>query len=167
MAGLTMAAVVFPQAMAYAALAGLPVQVGFYVSIVPMLVYALLGTSRALSVSTTSTLAILTAVGLADLHAGADPGRALATASALAALVGLTLIAASLLRLDFLADFLSEPVLAGFKAGTGLVIASTQLSKVLGVPVSRGMTFFEPSARRWRSSGPSTSRRSHSLAPRS
>ena len=141
MAGLTMAAVVFPQAMAYAALAGLPVQVGFYVSIVPMLVYALLGTSRALSVSTTSTLAILTAVGLADLHAGADPGRALATASALAALVGLALIAASLLRLDFLADFLSEPVLAGFKAGTGLVIASTQLSKVLGVPIE-GHDFF-------------------------
>ena len=141
MAGFTMAAVVFPQAMAYAALAGLPVQVGFYVSIVPMLVYALLGTSRALSVSTTSTLAILTAVGLADLHAGADPGRALATASALAALVGLALIAASLLRLDFLADFLSEPVLAGFKAGTGLVIASTQLSKVLGVPIE-GHDFF-------------------------
>jgi SulP family sulfate permease len=134
-AGLTMAAVVFPQAMAYADLAGLPVQVGLYVSIVPMLVYALLGTSRPLSVSTTSTLSILTGVGLAHAGVGLDPARALALGSALGALVGLVLLAAAALQLGFLADFISEPVLTGFKAGTGLVIASTQLSKVLGVEV--------------------------------
>ena len=75
-AGLTTAAVVIPQAMAYATIAGLPVQVGLYVATVPMLVYALLGTSRPLPVSTTSTLAALTAAAVASA-AGGDPDRAL------------------------------------------------------------------------------------------
>jgi high affinity sulfate transporter 1 len=136
-----MAAVVFPQAMAYASLAGLPVDVGLYVSIVPMLVYALLGTSRPLSVSTTSTLSILTAGGLATADVAGDPARALAVGAELGALVGIVLLGAAALRLGFLADFISEPVLTGYKAGTGLVIASTQLSKVLGIPV-HGHNFF-------------------------
>jgi high affinity sulfate transporter 1 len=140
-AGLTMAAVVFPQAMAYAALAGLPVEAGLYVSIVPMLLYGLLGTSRALSVSTTSTLAILTAGGLAQLGVAGDAARALSVGAELGAMVGIVLLGAAALRLGFLADFISEPVLAGYKAGTGLVIASTQLSKVLGVPVQEHRFF--------------------------
>src|ERR671911_558090 len=109
-AGLTTCAVVIPQAMAYATIAGLPVQVGLYVATVPMLVYAVAGTSRPLSVSTTSTLAALAA-------------------------------AAVVLRLGFMADFISAPVLAGFKAGTGLLIAAGQLGKILGVP-QEGDSFF-------------------------
>jgi sulfate permease, SulP family len=141
LAGLTTAAVVIPQAVAYASLAGLPVQVGLYVATVPMLAYALLGSSRPLSVRSTSTISILTAGALVDAGAANDPGRAAATASLLALLVGAMLAAAGLLRLGFLADFISSPVLAGFKAGMGLVIAASQLGKVLGVPVE-GDSFF-------------------------
>jgi sulfate permease, SulP family len=139
-AGVTTAAVVIPQAMAYATIAGLPVQVGLYVATVPMLVYALLGTSRPLSVSTTSTISALTAAAVTVAAAG-DPSRALVAASTLAVLVGALLLLAGLLRLGFLADFISAPVLAGFKAGTGLLIAAGQLGKVLGVP-QEGDSFF-------------------------
>jgi sulfate permease, SulP family len=88
LAGLTTAAVVVPQAVAYASLAGLPVQVGLYVAIVPMVAYALLGTSRPLSVSSTSTISILTAGALVEAGAADDAGRAAATAALLALLVG-------------------------------------------------------------------------------
>jgi len=141
LAGLTTAAVVVPQAVAYASLAGLPVEVGLYVAIVPMVAYALVGSSRPLSVSSTSTISILTAGALVEAGADGDPGRAVATASLLALLVGGFLAAAGLLRLGFLADFISSPVLAGFKAGMGLYIAASQLGKVLGVPVE-GDSFF-------------------------
>jgi sulfate permease, SulP family len=141
LAGLTTAAVVSPQAVAYASLAGLPVQVGLYVATVPMAAYALLGSSRPLSVSSTSTISILTAGALTEAGAAGDAGRAAATAALLALLVGGILVAAGALRLGFLADFISSPVLAGFKAGMGLVIAASQLGKVLGVPV-QGQEFF-------------------------
>jgi MFS superfamily sulfate permease-like transporter len=141
LAGITTAAVVVPQVVAYASLAGLPVQVGLYVATVPMVVYALVGTSRPLSVSSTSTISILTAGALVDTGAADDPSRAVAAASLLALLVGGILAIAGLLRMGFLADFISSPVLAGFKAGMGLVIAASQLGKVLGVPVE-GDTFF-------------------------
>jgi high affinity sulfate transporter 1 len=141
LAGLTTAAVVVPQAVAYASLAGLPVQVGLYVATVPMVAYALVGTSRPLSVSSTSTISILTAGALVEVGAAADAGRAAATAALLALLVGGILAVAGLLRLGFLADFISSPVLAGFKAGMGLVIAASQLGKVLGIPVE-GDSFF-------------------------
>jgi sulfate permease, SulP family len=141
LAGLTTAAVVVPQAVAYASLAGLPVQTGLYVATVPMVAYALVGTSRPLSVSSTSTISILTAGALVEAGAADDPGRAAATAALLALLVGGMLVVAGLLRLGFLAEFISSPVLAGFKTGMGLVIAASQLGKVLGVPVE-GDTFF-------------------------
>lgn len=141
LAGLTTAAVVVPQAVAYASLAGLPVEVGLYVATVPLVAYALVGTSRPLSVSSTSTISILTAGALVEVGAAGDPGRAAATASLLALLVGGILLAAGVLRLGFLADFISSPVLAGFKTGMGLVIAASQLGKVLGVPVE-GDSFF-------------------------
>ena len=141
LAGLTTAAVVVPQAVAYASLAGLPVEVGLYVATVPMVAYALVGTSRPLSVSSTSTISILTAGALVEVGAAGDPGRAAGTAALLALLVGGILTAAGLLRLGFLADFISSPVLAGFKTGMGLVIAASQLGKVLGVSVE-GDNFF-------------------------
>jgi SulP family sulfate permease len=141
LAGLTTAAVVIPQAVAYASLAGLPVQAGLYVATVPMVAYALVGSSRPLSVSSTSTISILTAGALTAAGAAGDAGPAAATAALLALLVAVFLLAAGLLRLGFLADFISSPVLAGFKAGMGLVIAASQLGKVLGVPVE-GQEFF-------------------------
>lgn len=97
-AGVTTAAVVFPLSRAYATIAGLPVQMGLYVAMVPMLAYAMLGTSCPLSVSTTSTIAALTAAAVGGA-ADEDPATALATASALAALPGLLLFLTGLLRL--------------------------------------------------------------------
>ena len=132
-AGLTAAAVVIPKCMAYAVVAGLPVQAGLYVAFVPMLVYALTGTSRMLSVSTTTTLTILTATQLARAVPDADPTRLMAAAATLALLTGVVLIVAGLLRLGFLANFISDPVLTGFKAGIGLVIVVDQAPKLLGI----------------------------------
>jgi high affinity sulfate transporter 1 len=132
-AGLTAAAVVVPKAMAYATIAGLPLQVGLYTAIVPMVVYALLGTSRPLSVSTTTTIAILTAAELGRAAPGGDPGSLVGAAATLATLVGILLVVASALRLGFVANFISEPVLTGFKSGIGLVIVVDQVPKLLGV----------------------------------
>src|SRR6476646_4047470 len=137
-AGLTAAAVVIPKAMAYATIAGLPVQVGLYTALVPMVVYALLGTSRPLSVSTTTTIAILTGAELAQVVPGGDPATLIRTTATLALLVGGLLVAASVLRLGFVADFISEPVLIGFKAGIGLVIVLDQIPKLLGIHFPKG-----------------------------
>jgi SulP family sulfate permease len=89
------------------------------------------GSSRALSVSTTSTLAALTGAAVGTV-AGGDADRAIEAATTLAILTGVLLIGASVFKLGFIADFISQPVLAGFKAGTGLLIAVGQLGKVLG-----------------------------------
>jgi SulP family sulfate permease len=138
LAGATTAAVVIPQAMAYAGVAGLSVQVGLYCALVPMALYALLGTSRPLSVSTTSTISLLTAAAIATAPSGAHPAQ---VATLLALEVGALLFVAGVLRLGFVSDFISRPVLVGFKIGMGLSIAASQLGKVLGVDVE-GETFF-------------------------
>jgi SulP family sulfate permease len=142
-AGLTASAIVIPKAMAYATIAGLPLQVGLYTAFLPMLVYVLLGTSRVLSVSTTSTIAILGAAALGEAVQG-HPGVSLAGATAtLAILVGLILLAARVLRLGFLANFISDPVLTGFKAGIGFVIVVDQLPKLLGIKVHKEGFFLD------------------------
>jgi high affinity sulfate transporter 1 len=137
-AGLTAAAVVIPKAMAYATIAGLPVQVGLYTVFLPMIIYAVLGTSRVLSVSTSTTLAILVAAELSEVVPKGDPTALLTASAMLTLLVGAVLVLASLLRLGFIANFISEPVLIGFKAGIGLVIVADQIPKVLGIHLSRG-----------------------------
>ena len=136
-AGLTSAAVVIPKAMAFATIAGLPVQVGLYTAFLPMVIYALLGTSRVLSVSTTTTLAILTAAQLGEAIPNGDPGSLLTASAMLTLLVGAILVLASILRLGFVANFISEPVLIGFKAGIGVVIVLDQVPKILGVHFTR------------------------------
>jgi sulfate permease, SulP family len=136
-AGLTAAAVVLPKAMAYATVAGLPVSVGLYTAFVPMIVYALLGTSRVLSVSSTTTLAILVAAQLALVVPDGDPGRLITATATLTALTGGLLIAASILRLGFVANFISMPVLVGFKAGIGVVIVLDQVPKLFGMHISK------------------------------
>jgi len=140
-AGLTAAAVVIPQAMAYASIAGLPVQVGLYTAFVPMIVYAILGTSRTLSFSTTSTIAILTAAELALVAPQGGDVALLTAASTLAILVGVFLFLAGTLRLGFIANFISDPVLTGFKAGIGLVIVIDQIPKLFGFHIDKGPFF--------------------------
>lgn len=136
-AGLTAAAVVLPKAMAYATVAGLPVSVGLYTAFVPMIVYAFLGTSRVLSVSSTTTLAILAGTQLGLVVPDGDPARLITAAATLAALTGTLLIGASALRLGFVANFISTPVLTGFKAGIGLVIVLDQVPKLLGIHIAK------------------------------
>ena len=140
-AGLTAAAVVIPKAMAYATIAGLPVQVGLYTAFLPMVIYAVLGTSRPLSVSTTTTLAILAAAALGETVPDGAPASLLTASATLTLLVGVVLVLAALLRLGFVANFISEPVLIGFKAGIGLVIVLDQVPKLLGIHFPKG-TFF-------------------------
>src|ERR1051325_6705018 len=116
-AGLTAAAVVLPKAMAYATVAGLPVAVGLYTAFTPMILYALLGSSRVLSVSSTTTLAILTGTQLELLVPDGNPAKLITATATLTVLVGAILILARVMRLGFVANFISAPVLTGFKAG--------------------------------------------------
>jgi high affinity sulfate transporter 1 len=135
--GLTAAAVVLPKAMAYATVAGLSVAVGLYTCLVPMILYALLGSSRVLSVSSTTTLGILTGAELAIFAPDGDPAKLVIATATLTALVGTILLLARLLRLGFVANFISTPVLTGFKAGIGCVIVLDQLPKLLGIHVTK------------------------------
>jgi high affinity sulfate transporter 1 len=139
-AGATTAAVVIPQAMAYAAVAGLPVEVGLYCSLAAMLTYPLLGSSRPLSVTTTSSLAMLTATAVAAAAAVRPAASPVSIAVTLALLVGVFLLIARLLRLGFLANFISKPVLVGFQAGVGVAIIVGQLKAVLGVQIASRST---------------------------
>jgi SulP family sulfate permease len=140
-AGLTAAAVVLPKAMAYATVAGLPVEVGLYTALVPMVVYGLLGSSCVLNVSSTATLAILTGAELASVVPGGDPARMLTATATLAVLVGVLLLIARVLRLGFVANFISAPVLTGFKAGIGLVILLDQAPKLFGIHFTKSSFF--------------------------
>ncbi len=128
---------VLPKAMAYASVAGLPVAVGLYTAFIPMLIYALLGSSRVLSVSSTTTLAILAGTQLGLVVPDGDPARLLTASATLAALVGVMLMLAAVLRLGFVANFISTPVLTGFKAGIGLVIVLDQVPKLLGIHITK------------------------------
>src|SRR5512136_1270310 len=136
-AGLTAAAVVLPKAMAYATVAGLPVAVGLYTAFIPMVAYALLGSSRVLSVSSTATLAILTGAQLGLAVPDGDPAKLVTATATLTGLVGVMLLLARLMRLGFIANFISTPVLTGFKAGIGLVIVLDQVPKLLGIHITK------------------------------
>jgi len=141
-AGLTAAAVIIPKSMAYASIAGLPLQVGLYTAFLPMIIYALLGSSRVLSVSTTTTIAILTATQLDEVAPNGGVDALLVATATLTVLVGAMLALASLLRLGFVANFISQPVLIGFKAGIGVVIVLDQIPKLLGIHIPKG-TFLQ------------------------
>jgi SulP family sulfate permease len=133
-AGATVAAYLVPQVMAYATVAGLAPVVGLWAALVPMAVYAVLGSSRQLSVGPESTTALMTATALAPLAAG-DPGRYAALATVAALLVGAMCFVAGLVRLGFVADLLSHPVLIGYMAGVAAIMIGGQLGKVTGAPV--------------------------------
>lgn len=139
-AGATAAAVVIPQAMGYATVAGLPVEIGLYTCIFPMLVYALLGGSRRLSFSTTSTIVALT--GLALTTAGvAGAADAIPTVATLTFMVGVSLFLFRLIRLGWMLEAVSEAVVAGLKFGVGLTIIADQLPKLLGIESADGGFF--------------------------
>lgn len=132
LAGLTAGAVVVPQAMAYATIADLPVEVGLYTATVPMAVYALLGGSRAMSVSTTSTIATLTATTFVSAGVVADSKSIPADLVTLTLLVGAALLIARLARLGSLVEIINKPTLLGIQVGVGATVAVGQLPKLLG-----------------------------------
>ena len=121
-----------PQSLAYALLAGLPPEVGLYASILPLVAYALFGTSRTLSVGPVAVVSLMSAAAVARV---AEPGSPefLAAAMLLATLSGLILVIGGLLRLGFLANFLSHPVVSGFITASGILIAASQARHLLGV----------------------------------
>lgn len=133
-AGITVAAYLVPQVMAYATVAGLPPVVGLWAAIGPLAVYIPFATSRQLSVGPESTTALLTAVALAPIALG-DPDRYASLAAVLALLVGGLCMIGALARLGMLADLLSKPVLVGYLAGTAGMMIVGQLGRVTGVPV--------------------------------
>ncbi|MEZ4590390.1 MAG: solute carrier family 26 protein [Chloroflexota bacterium] len=141
LAGFIVAVMLVPQGMAYALLAGLPPQVGLYASILPLIIYGLLGSSRALAVGPVAIVSLLVATGIAPL---AEVGSAayLELAIVLALLVGVIQLVMGLVRLGFLVNFLSHPVLAGFTSAAALVIGVSQLKHLLGLATPR-LEFFE------------------------
>jgi SulP family sulfate permease len=136
LAGLIVATLLIPQAMAYALLAGLPPQVGLYASLLPLAVYALLGSSRYLSVGPSALLSLLIVTQVAALAAPGSP-RYLAFAMATALVVGVMQIAMGAARLGVLTNFLSQPVLSGFTSAAAVHIALSQMKHLLGVSLPR------------------------------
>jgi sulfate permease, SulP family len=139
-AGLSLAAFVIPESLAYASLAQLPPVTGLYCYLVAGIVYALFGTSGQLAVGPTSALAIVLASSVAAMG-GDDPSRAVAIGSAVALMVGMICVAGRFVGLANAAYFISNPVLIGFKTGAALYIASTQLPKLFGLEGATGNFF--------------------------
>ena len=134
--GLTVSAYLVPQALAYATLAGLAPVAGLWAALPPLVIYAFLGSSRQLSIGPESTTALMTAAVLVPVLGAADPGRYAAHAATLALLVGVICLVAGLLRLGFLANLLSRPVLVGYLAGIAAMMVASQLGRLTGVTVS-------------------------------
>jgi len=131
-AALIVTIMLIPQSLAYALLAGLPPEAGIYASIVPIVLYAMFGTSRALAVGPVAVVSLLTASAVGQVADQGTAGYAVA-ALTLAFLSGAFLMLMGVLRLGFLANFLSHPVIAGFITASGLLIATSQLKHILGV----------------------------------
>ncbi len=136
LAGLTVAAMLVPQAMAYAALAGMPPVTGLYAATVPLVAYALLGTSGQLAFGPVAIVSLLTASTLAPIADG-DPGAYVTLAGVLALMVGAIQVVLGLLRAGRLTTLLSHPVVSGFTSAAAIVIATSQLDKLLGVSIGR------------------------------
>jgi sulfate permease, SulP family len=131
-AGLTVGVMLIPQGMAYALIAGMPPVYGLYASLVPLVVYALLGTSRQLALGPVAMISLLVAAGVGPL-AGGDPQRYIELALLLALMVGVLQLTMGILRFGFLTNFLSHPVLAGFTSAAALIIGSSQLRHLMGL----------------------------------
>jgi MFS superfamily sulfate permease-like transporter len=139
--GVVVGAIMIPVAMAYAQMAGVPVQAGLYAAMVGMAVYAIFATSRHLKITTSSTMSIMSIAVVAPLAAG-DPAAFMALTSALALTVGIIMIVLGIAKLGFISDFLAKSVMTGYIFGVALLIAISQLPKIFGVPGGSG-SFFE------------------------
>ena len=148
-AALIVTVMLIPQSLAYASLAGLPAQIGLYASILPLMIYALFGTSRTLSVGPVAVASLMTAAALAPL-AQAGSAEYIMGAVVLALMSGLMLVLMGVLRLGFLANFLSHPVISGFITASGIVIAASQLKHVFGITGS-GHNLFDIGVSLWAS----------------
>ena len=140
LAGVTMAAILVPQAMAYALLAGLPPEIGLYAGILPIVVYAIFGSSLHLSVGPVALVSLLT---LTAISHSAPPGKEVETAGILALMVGAASLLMGLARIGFLVNYISQPVLLGFTAAAALIIASSQLASFTGADAERGENFVD------------------------
>ncbi len=129
-----------PQSLAYALLAGLPPEAGIYASIIPILLYAIFGTSRALAVGPVAVVSLMTAAAVGQVAEQGTMGYAVAALS-LALLSGVMLLAMGVFRMGFVANFLSHPVIAGFITASGVLIATSQLKHIFGV-TAHGHTLF-------------------------
>ena len=136
-AGITTAVMLIPQAMAYAMLAGLPPVIGLYASILPLLVYALLGTSRQLAVGPVAMVALLVSSGIGAMVSPGDIGRYVTLTIFLTLLVGIIQFSMGLFRLGFLTNFLSHPVISGFTSAAALIIGFSQLKHIVGINLPR------------------------------
>ena len=141
-AAFTIWALLVPEAMAYATLAGLPPEAGLYAAPLAMIGYAIFGTSRQLVVGPSSTVAVMSAV-VVGTFAIAGTEHYIALTAALAILMGVLFIAAGIFRLGFMADFMSRPVLSGLVVGIAITIVMGQLDKLLGYSVPESNGFFE------------------------
>jgi SulP family sulfate permease len=135
-AGLTVAVLLVPQGMAYAALAGMPPITGLYAGLVALVIYALFGTSSHLSYGPVAIIGLLTATGVGPL-AGGDPVRFAALAGTLAVMVGVLHLALGVLRFGAVVELIAHPVIVGFTGAAGIVIALTQAKDLLGVDIAR------------------------------
>jgi len=133
--GLTVAAYLVPQVMAYATLVGVPAINGLWAALPPLVLYAIFGTSRLMSAGPESTLALMTGTAIGPL-AGGDPVVYMSMCAVLAIMVGIMCLFAGLVRLGFLADLLSKPILAGYMAGLAVIMIASQLGKFTGAPVT-------------------------------
>jgi len=140
LAGLTVGAMLVPQGMAYAELAGMPPVTGFYAALLALVAYAVVGSSRHLGVGPEPGTAILAATGVGAIAAG-DPARYLALMAALALTVGVICLLAAVARLGFIANVLSKPVLVGYITGVGLTLLSSQYAKFTGIPIDSAAFF--------------------------
>mgnify|MGYP000670978064 CR=1 FL=1 len=134
LAGLAVAAYLVPQVMAYSAIVGVPPVAGLWTALAAMLVYAVMGGSRVLSVGPESTIALLTGLAIAPM-AGGDPGKLATLAAALSLIIGFWCLVGRVLRLGVVADLLSQPLLVGYLAGAAVLMVVGQLGKVTGTTV--------------------------------
>ncbi len=141
-AGLTIGAMLVPQGMAYALLAGLPPEIGLYASIVPVIVYAIFGTSRQLAVGPVAIVSLLTASALEPLFEQGSAGY-ISAAALLALMVGAVHLVLGFGRLGFVVNFLSHSVLVGFTAAAAIIIGFSQVKHVLGISIPRSEQFYE------------------------
>lgn len=146
-AALIVTVMLIPQSLAYALLAGVPPEVGLYASILPLAIYALFGSSRTLSVGPVAIVSLMTAAAIGKLGLS-DSLQVIAAATALALLSGAILIAMGVLRLGFIANYLSHPVISGFITASGILIAASQLKHLLGIPL-HGHTLTEIALSLW------------------